>query len=324
MPSDISQKGMQLPLCEYTEVEKQWQSKSAAYNELGIGRAIKGCKAKVLKSKPMLTFLVCHRCNLGCEWKGVLVSKSQDAWELRVPSGSEHNTSITQLKGNRGFKSIEQRDLITQKLLSSVVVRPRQALNALRSDPDADDEGVDLSLVQSLKKMTVGSKATMKQDVGDLASASKEFARRPVSDVAGYLAVKRISVTAGGKPYVTLVATTKRSLHRWANSSVCSTDGGYKYCLLGWPLTLDGVINPAGTLNVTSLTLTSHMTEEHIQAAKEGFKHEVESVTGKPASKRFSMSDGELAYRNSLSNTFSSSPLMCAFHWINDAPALND
>ena len=64
--------------------------------------------------------------------------------------------------------------------------------------------------------------------------------------MAGYLILRKVSVDAAtNKPYVTFVATTNKSLRRWADAgeaSLCAADGGYKYCLLGWPLTLLGVI----------------------------------------------------------------------------------
>ena len=76
------------------------------------------------------------------------------------------------MKGNSGFATLAQRKETKNKLLSALVVKPRAALNALRSDTLVDDEGVHLPKMQSLKKMLIGYHAKMKQSVGDLAKAS--------------------------------------------------------------------------------------------------------------------------------------------------------
>ena len=312
--------GMQLPIAEYTEVHNHWKSKSEAYEALGINRAIQGYKATVLKHTHHSIFLICHRFNLGCGWKGALVCTSGDEWELRIPPGSCHNADITGLKGNSGFITLEQREQAKSKLLSSVVVKPRMALCALRGDDRVDDTGVDLPKMQQLKKQIIGCHAKMKQNVGDLAKASNPHVKVPVSDVAGYLIQRKISIDpATNKPKVVLVATTKKSLRRWAEAgaaSLCAVDGGYKYCLLGWPLTLLGVINEAGHMAVVALILTSDMSQSIIEDAFASVKREASLLTGHPCTKKWGMCDGEPAYRQALGNCFSSEPLMCAFHWM--------
>ena len=207
--------GMQLPLADYKEVVDHWKSKGDAYDSLGINVAIQGCKAKVLKNKGKDIFLICHRYNLGCPWKGVLTCKKEGHWELRKPPGLSHNEELTNTKGKSGFATLAQREEAKKRLLAAVVVQPRMALNALRADDEVDDSGINLAKIQQLKKQLSGADAKQKQSVGDLAKASLPHERVPTSDVAGYLILRKVSVDAAtNKPYVTFVATTKKSLRK--------------------------------------------------------------------------------------------------------------
>ncbi len=94
--------------------------------------------------------------------------------------------------------------------------------------------------MHNLKKMTIGCHAKMKQSVGDLAKATNRHVKVPASEVEEYVILRSVTVDpATDEPYVTLVATTRTSLRRWAEAgatSLCATDGNYKYCLLGWPI----------------------------------------------------------------------------------------
>ena len=104
--------------------------------------------------------------------------------------------------------------------------------------------------------------------------------------------------------------------HRWAKGSQCTaqSDGGFKFNLLGWPVTAVGLSNAAGHFAVTGLALTSSMQGPHMSELFAKYQHSCEQVTGKSCSKLLSMSDAELAYRDSMVAAFSSRPLMCWFH----------
>ena len=77
----------------------------------------------------------------------------------------------------------------------------------------------------------------------------------------------------------------------------CHADGGHKFNLLGWPLTILGVSNKARTFALTGLGLTSSMSVEHCTEMMTGYSSATSRVTRKSCTVKWSMSDAEAAYR---------------------------
>ena len=140
-----------------------------------------------------------------------------------------------------------------------------------------------------------------------------------MSKHAAYFCVSSIRRDAQGKARITLVCTTPNLQQRWveaSDSDTCAADGGFKYSLLGRPLTILGTISPAGHLGVCALMLTSTMEKTHIKEGLQGFRESTEEQTQRLAGKHFNMSDAEAAYHDGLSEVFGSKPLMRGFHWV--------
>ena len=134
----------------------------------------------------------------------------------------------------------------------------------------------------------------------------------------GWWCHRQVVSEAVGDARITLVATTRKLIDRCAiaaqHGCVISADGGHKFCLMGWPMTIIGVNNRAGNFGVVALCLSSSSGTEHVTHMIEGFKAAV--VRHHPDFKgfEFSMSDSEDCYRSGLSETFRSQPLQCWFH----------
>ena len=67
-------------------------------------------------------------------------------------------------------------------------------------------------------------------------------------------------------------------MQRFCAGGAGGIDIGYKFNVLGWPLTLLGVTNPAGRYALTSLILTSSATTEHIEQAFVGYRNSTQSA----------------------------------------------
>ncbi len=299
-----------------------FDSRKAAYDRLGVKFCVQGCKAAVIRSNPTLSFLHCKHWDAeseACGWKAMVRKVLPSGrWEVST-NGIEHNQAASNRTGRYGVGTLAQRTSILDKLRTTPVVRPRGALLALRSDPAVDDEGLDLGKVQTLKKKSLGNVAVHRQDIGQLASAIRPFSSTPAAKHTAFFCVHTVRRDEEGKAHLTVVCTTKSLQQRWveaSDSSTCAADGGFKYSLLGRPFTILGVISPAGHLGVCALMLTSSMQPQHIQEGVQGFRASSEETTLRSATKQFSMTDAELAYRDVLSEVFQSFPLMCGYHWV--------
>ncbi|CAK0887997.1 unnamed protein product, partial [Prorocentrum cordatum] len=315
-----------LAVSAYTTFYESFDSRAAAYSKMGVRMRVKGCKATLVRSTSTCAFLHCKHWNAAshaCGWKAMARFNAQsDKWEV-MTNGAPHNEAASNRAGKVGVDTMAQRTAIMEKLRASPIVRPRMALFALRSDKGVVDDGVDLKTVQNLEKNQLGLQAAHKQDIGQLATATRLHVACPGTSRAdqhkAYFAVHHLSKDAKGKPKITLVCTTKSLQRRWvqpSDSDCCAADGGCKYSLLGRPLTVFGVISPAGHLGVCGLMLTSTMGVHHIKEAFQGFRDSTESVTQRSAKKTFCMSDAEACFQTGLSAVFEGKALMCGFHWV--------
>ena len=140
----------------------------------------------------------------------------------------------------------------------------------------------------------------------------------PADEMKGFFSQVDIKKDDGGTPVVTLLATTRTLLNRCADASehgnIICADGGHKFTLLGWPVTVLGVSNAAGNFGVVALGITSGMSTDQLAAMFKSFRDRVVRSNPKFGGFALSMSDGEDAYRSGLAQGFGTVPLMCWFH----------
>ena len=100
---------------------------------------------------------------------------------------------------------------------------------------------------------------------------------------------------------------------------IAQMDGGYKYNLMGWPVTLFGGCNAAMEFGPTGVMCSSGTTQDQINLAFETYNKKCQSVIGKYPSKDWCMSDAAEEYRAPARAVFSDAEhdcktLMCWFH----------
>ena len=148
-----------MALGNFTVVRETYKSRADAYQSLGVNLAIRGHKGMVCKTRPHFSLLHCKQYP-NCKWQCALVSTGE-RWEQRASETegtTEHNTAVTELKGTRGFDSLEHRQALVDEFTKSATpVRPRTALRAfaLNKDlnPDHEDLNMPLKRVQRLQKI---------------------------------------------------------------------------------------------------------------------------------------------------------------------------
>ena len=305
------------PLSSYNQIVKSFDSRTAAYRDLGANLRIKSHCARVFKSRPNHSLLFCHL-HPSCKWTSALV-RVGERWELRSATdadSSQHNANCAELRGKRGLDTLEQRKALEEKFTGSAIpLRPREALRSMSGIVGPDSEvGVDLPAVQRLKKTICGGDAKTKVDLGELTQAVLGHTQVPAAKHKGFFAVKDIRRSPGGAPHVILVATTPHLLSRWTLSRVACIDGGWKYNVMGYPLHLFGVLNEQGNMAVTGLGVTSTVSKPFVAEMLRAYARQVSAVNERNSSKDFLMSDAEGAYREGMKEAFGGENLMCWFH----------
>ena len=175
--------------------------------------------------------------------------------ELRQRAASsvaEHDSSITETIGKRGFKTLQQKEAICRNFQGVSVCRPRTALRNFLLAPDVPEDlkDVDLGKVQVLKRDMFGSTSGFQQDLGDISTeVGKHKALPPARQMHkgfwAYANINRVDCKDGKSlPYVCAMATTRNLLHGFTTTQVCELDGGFKYNVLDWPCVLVGATNP--------------------------------------------------------------------------------
>ena len=306
-------------LSEYRQVCKTYHSKKDGYNDLGVNMAIHSHRAKVWKTRPDWALLYCHL-HPACSWQSALV-RVGELWELRKAEGptAEHDPDCTVFRpvnGKIGFETLEQRKALTEQFTQNAVsCRPRAALRAFNLAQGQDeDPTLKLKSVQRLKKTITGDNTSGKLDLGDLVQTTAVHTRVPAAQHQGYFAVREVSRSGGSRPEILLIATTKKLMARWSESTVACIDGGFKYNIMGYPLHHWGVVNPSGQLAVTGLGVTSSMSKPMIKNMLSKYADQVKQVTGKMPGKAQAMSDAEESYRYAMKEAFACENVMCWFH----------
>ena len=184
---------------------------------------------------------------------------------------------------------------------------------------------IPLKQAQQIKRRVLAEKFKTTK-VGDLVAMVDADAEMPRDTHKGWWCHSQVVSDAGGDARISLVATTRKMIDRCATAAsqgcVISADGGHKFCLMGWPMTIIGVNNRAGNFGVVALCLSSSSSTEHVTQMLQGFKGAV--VRQHPEFKgfEFSMSDSEDCYRTGLSDKFRSEPLQCWFHTKQACPCI--
>jgi hypothetical protein len=301
----------------YTAQLKVYTSVDDAYGQLGIGIRCTNHSARTFKSKDNLTFL---RCRLSgsdppCMWHAVLEKHTDGSAVLwgNHAAGNAHNAASAS-HGTRGFQDLSQRQAMMSELESSATITPRAALRKRRLSSAAARD-IALPQVQRLKKSFMMTRFSSRR-MGDLEATVEKHRGVPVDKHQGYFCVSFVGRGEDNKPKLTLMATTRALQDRWASSTRCTAhiDGGFKFNLLGWPVSALGVSNGAGQFGITGLGLTSSMKAPHVLELLSSFQESSQRVTGLACKKDFGMTDGEAAYRQAMVAAFGSSPLTCWFH----------
>ena len=187
-----------------------------------------------------------------------------------------------------------------------------------RGGGEGDDPDVHrLEKFQCLKKKMQGGPAH-RERLGDLHKATARFMSAPANQHKGFLCFRKLTKdAASGKARAVLVATTRNLMKRFASTGpggTCAADGGFKYSVMGWPLTVHGTINPAGNLAECALILTSDMQGATMLDALVGFRDAARAETGQVITKAFAMSDAAANYREAQKEAYSAQNLMCWYH----------
>jgi len=233
-------------LDSFTVPTDTWPTRPLAYKALGVNQYVKSHAARVYKTLPKHSFLMCklNQCEGGCLWQAALVQLKCGKWELRLPSADTQHNDCEALVGKRGFENLEQRQAIAAMFEPRHKrIRPRSALRSyhIKEGVELEDEKWDIELkqVQRLKKTGLRDSTSASLDLGDLSRLTAGKDRPPAGKDSmhkPFFCVRRIERRDSGQPHVTLVATTRLLLERWHESDVCAIDGGRKFNIMGYCL----------------------------------------------------------------------------------------
>ena len=192
---------------------------------------------------------------------------------------------------------------------------PRQTMREVRVEEEIRD--IPLKQAQYIKRRVMAEKFRTAR-LGDLVSIVNRDTEMPRDTYKGWWCHADIVSESAGAGRITLVATSRKMIDRCAsaafNGCVISADGGHKFCLMGWPLTIIGVNNRAGSFGVVAFCLSNSSSTEHVTSMMQAFKAAVVREHPSFAGFEFSMSDSEDCYRTGLKETFTAQPLQCWFH----------
>jgi hypothetical protein len=138
----------------------------------------------------------------------------------------------------------------------------------------------------------------------------------PRNPKTGYFCFVDIRRDEHQVPYVSLACTTKKLQFRSTEDpkGTSTADGGFRFTVLGWPLIPKCEVNGRGQHAPTALILVSSMKVPQVDHALCSLASAAEKVSGRSASKAYTMSDAEKAFRQGLSSAHGSQVLMCWFH----------
>ena len=245
-----------------------------------------------------------------CKWAGLLVQlDSKGTVELRTCAETcEHNRS-SPLCGKRGLDSLAAAQHIARLYESLPEAKPKAVLDDVRKK--FPGQTLNLRAVQGRK---CPHRSCTK--LGELAVAIRDYIKQPPPECKHVpFFVQHDLKRVAGKARVTLICSTHDLMSRWAlDCGSCATDGGFKFCCTGWPLTLLGRMTETGKFNLDALILTSTSDADHIEEAFESWAgHVNERVPGR-AGKPWGMSDAADGYRRGLKQAFGAKNKMCWFH----------
>ncbi|CAE7659964.1 unnamed protein product, partial [Symbiodinium sp. CCMP2592] len=303
----------------YDSFVGSYASRSAGLQDLGSGKHCRSHCGRAIKKDGKITFLACRlaQSTPPCTWRAVLKEQADGTAEL-YQHASLWRSHIAGAKttGTRGFESLAERKVLEAALAQKATSRPRLALRSGRTNKQQPVQKAQLKQVQNLRKGLCASWYG-RRTVGDLRRAVQQCDKLPEVESQAYWCHSSI-VRKGPKSEISILATTPALQRRFARACaagcVVAADGGFKFNLLGWPLTVLGCLNPAGEFGLCALALTSDMESERMVSTLTAFAQSTARLAQSKVSAPFSMSDAEPAYRSALKSAFDATNLMCYFH----------
>jgi hypothetical protein len=319
----------------YQAVETSYATREIALQELGVGRRCRGHAARVVKTSAQkaFTFLQCRLCasTPPCKWRALLRTHADGITDLKLhQTRYREHCAASDVQGKYGYDSLEELREIAAVFSGHAHRTPRAALRqlTLKHDTDLPDEPVEadeepseepsrkkLRQCQNVKK-GLFRKRWCSQRWGQLHAKIGLHKELPSNVHKPFFVVAELGRFPSGCPKLTLVASTRNLMKRWGNSAAqrAHCDGGHKFNLLGWPVTLIGVTSQAGHWGLCGLGLSSTMGAAHVGEMLTKWHQSVEKLVGRECRKMYSMTDAETAYARGLAEACHSSPLMCWFH----------
>ena len=122
-----------------------------------------------------------------------------------------------------------------------------------------------------------------------------------------------------GKPAFAVVCTSRELQRRWSEGTSAGfpahVDGGYKFNLCGWPVTVFGQTNAAGRWGLGALMLSSGLSNALVEMMLKGYTESTERLNRNWTKREIGMSDAQLSYRSGLREGIGcNTTLMCFFH----------
>lgn len=212
---------VEMSAMQYNLWQKEYVSKTEAFRMLGVGERMRGHCARNVKSKGDYVFL---RCNLqksksGCCWSRVLRTTSNGGVSLyrHINQGLSHNCA-SKLIGKRGMDDMAERKVLEKLMLEQTTATPRRALRV--APKSGKVKRAALTQAQKLKKVLMRRFFTAKV-LGHLAQAVAPHTEVPADKTKGYFCFHETS-KVGGRPKLSLVATTVALQERWIEGSIKS------------------------------------------------------------------------------------------------------
>ena len=260
----------------YTDLEKSFKNKDEALAYLGANLRCTGHIARARKTSGCLSFFRCrlYQSEPPCDWVRMLRVEPDGGCTLwrNSASGCDHNSASLTV-GVRGKASFEERQAVQAQFSERAYVAPKEVYRTSR----LANRDIGLSEVQTIKKGLARTRfATNK--MGELEEAVSKHRHIPADVHAGYFCVHFVGREPSGKAKLSLVATTRNLLDRFAacEDLPVQSDGGFKYNLLHWPLSVVCCSNRAQQCTTVALALSSSMVPAHIEELLQGFKDAVE------------------------------------------------
>ena len=300
----------------FTIWQKDYASKEEAYRCLGVGQRLRGHCARCAKCNGKTIFL---KCNLGhssppCSWTRLLrVNRGGDVSMYMHPHHGQSHNPASKLVGKRGLEDITERRELETLMQEPATSSPRVALRIARKSGKV--VCASKTQAQKLKKGLMRGLYRSKV-LGDLHKIVLPNTRLPDLQHDGYFCFHEIT-RLHNAPRFAVVATTRALQERWGSGRAlpAHADGGYKFNVCGWPVTVFGQTNHAGQWSLGALMLSSTLDTPHLTTMFRAFRSSTERVSRQTATRDSAMCDAQDSFREALRSALDCKcVLMCYFH----------